>query len=514
MNTKRTSVEVYLSMVFKWGLFILVCACMCATVMFNTEKIFGLYPNVSWLATIGLGIMDVIFFVTAMFIIKSSFDEDGYLKEGRLKIGKIFSAVVLVVQWNYLLYMLPSRTFWGFLFFFLILIAFFLDIKLLLGSGLACIVSLFIGWFIKGTDLLPVKDELFLTDLLMCLVALVLSLTGLIIFVFFVAHFLVNAKKDELEKNNEHVTSILTTVRELSDKLHTAGEALSQISGNESASAQELAATSEQLATGNNQLSAKTDESMLNLGELNKWEDVVAENVEKVEDTSRNLLDKSKQNEKLLNDLSLINSEVSQSMDATISITEKLSDAVKEIGVTLNLINDISSSTNLLALNASIEAARAGEAGKGFAVVATEVGNLANNTQESLKDVQAVIERVQQNVVEITAQVEENSTKLGKQNEFFGNVFDGMKDMTSLLNVSVDAVKAMGDAHREQSEVIKNTVLINQDIAESIRSENEQFSVIREMAESNASDTAEISTQANTINEMVNKMSLLLNKDE
>lgn len=514
MNKKKTSVEVYLSTVFKWGLIILVCACMCATVMFNTEKIFGLYPAVPWLATIGLGIMDIIFFAIAIIIIKTSFDEEGYLVEGRLKIGKIFSVVVLVLQWNYLLYMLPSRTFWGFLFFFLILVAFFLDIKLLLGSGLACMVSLFIGWFIKGTDLLPVKDELFLADIIMCLVALVLSLTGLIIFVFFVGHFLVNAKKDELEKNNEHVISILATVRELSDNLYTAGAALSQISGNESASAQELAATSEQLAVGSNLLSSKTDESMLNLGELNKWEDVVAENVEKVEDTSKNLLDKSKQNEKLLNDLSLINSEVSQSMDTTISITEKLSEAVKEIGVTLNLINDISSSTNLLALNASIEAARAGEAGKGFAVVATEVGNLANNTQESLKDVQAVIQRVQQNVVDITAQVEENFTKLGKQNEFFVNVFDGMKDMTNLLNVSVDAVKAMGDAHREQSDVIKNTVLINQDIAESIRSENEQFSIIREMAENNASDTAEISAQANTINEMVNKMTMLLAKDE
>lgn len=514
MNKKKTSVEVYLSTVFKWGLIILVCACMCATVMFNTEKIFGLYPAVPWLATIGLGIMDIIFFAIAIIIIRTSFDEEGYLVEGRLKIGKIFSVVVLVLQWNYLLYMLPSRTFWGFLFFFLILVAFFLDIKLLLGSGLACMVSLFIGWFIKGTDLLPVKDELFLADIIMCLVALVLSLTGLIIFVFFVGHFLVNAKKDELEKNNEHVISILATVRELSDNLHTAGAALSQISGNESASAQELAATSEQLAVGSNLLSSKTDESMLNLGELNKWEDVVAENVEKVEDTSKSLLDKSKQNEKLLNDLSLINSEVSQSMDTTISITEKLSEAVKEIGVTLNLINDISSSTNLLALNASIEAARAGEAGKGFAVVATEVGNLANNTQESLKDVQAVIQRVQQNVVDITAQVEENFTKLGKQNEFFVNVFDGMKDMTNLLNVSVDAVKAMGDAHREQSDVIKNTVLINQDIAESIRSENEQFSIIREMAENNASDTAEISAQANTINEMVNKMTMLLAKDE
>ena len=514
MNKKRTAVEVYLSTVFKWGLFILVSACMCATVMFNTEKMFGLYPTVPWLATIGLGIMDATFFVIAILIIKSSFDQDGYLKEGRLKIGKIFSVVVLVLQWNYLLYMLPTRTFWGFLFFFLILMAFFLDIKMLLASGLMCMVSLFIGWFMRGTDLLPVKDELFLSDIIMCLVALVLSLSGLIIFVFFVAHFLVSAKKDELEKNNEHVNSVLAAVQELSGKLYTAGSALSQISGNESASAQELASTSEQLVTGSNLLSAKTDESMDNLSELSKWETVVAENVEKVEDTSKNLLDKSEQNEKLLNDLSLINSEVSRSMNATTSITEKLSEAVQEIGATLNLISDISSSTNLLALNASIEAARAGEAGKGFAVVATEVGNLANNTQESLKDVQTVIERVQQNVAEITEQVKENSEKLGKQNEYFSNVFNGMQDMTGFLNVSVAAIKAMGDAHREQAEVIKNTVLINQDIAESIRNENEQFSAISAMAESNASDTVEVATQANAINDMVQEMSSLLKKDE
>ena len=68
MNKKKTAVEVYLSTVFKWGLIILVSACMCATVMFNTEKLFGLYPTVPWLATIGLGIMDSIFFVIAILI--------------------------------------------------------------------------------------------------------------------------------------------------------------------------------------------------------------------------------------------------------------------------------------------------------------------------------------------------------------------------------------------------------------------------------------------------------------
>ena len=198
-------------------------------------------------------------------IVKTSFDEKGFLKEGKLKVGKIFSVVVLIIQWNYLLYMLPTRTFWGFLFFFLILMSFFLDIKMLLGSGLICMISLFIGWAVKGTDLMPVKDELFLTDIIICLVALVLSLAGLLIFVFFVAHFLVNAKKDELEKNNEHVTSVLSAVQELSKKLHTAGVALSEISGNESASAQELAATSEELAAESNLMAAKTDESRDNL---------------------------------------------------------------------------------------------------------------------------------------------------------------------------------------------------------------------------------------------------------
>lgn len=317
-----------------------------------------------------------------------------------------------------------------------------------------------------------------------------------------------------VEKKEKDLKNVLDEIQGLSDNLSTAGTALSSVSENESASAEELAATSEQLVESSNILSSKTDESMNNLSELSEWKNVVAENVEKVETVSKDLLDKSKENEKLLNDLHAINGEVSESMRATNDITQRLSEAVQEIGVTLSLISDISSSTNLLALNASIEAARAGEAGKGFAVVATEVGNLANNTQESLKVVQPVIERVQQNVREITAQVEENSTKMGTQNEYFANVFQCMQDMTELLNVSVNAIGTMGDAHSRQAEVIKRTISINQDIAESIKTENEQFNSINAMAEGNANDTTNVAMQAGVINEMVDKMTILLKHDE
>lgn len=342
--------------------------------------------------------------------------------------------------------------------------------------------------------------------------------TGIVYAILFAACCFISYRTTVLfgmvEEKGKEVEDVLGSVELISERLHTAGNSLLQISEKESTSAEQLAATSEELVQNSNMLSGKTDESMANLSELREWESVVADNVEKVETTSRDLLDKSMENEKLLNDLHTINGTVSESMKQTTDIAQNLSDAVQEIGVTLKLISDISSSTNLLALNASIEAARAGEAGKGFAVVATEVGNLANSTQESLRVVESVIERVQQNVKEITRQIEENSSQLGTQNEYFANVFQSMQDMTALLNVSVDAIGTMGDTFSKQAAVIEKTVSINQDITESIKNEIDQFHSINSMAEGNAADTAAVSEQANEINDMVDEMNRLFRHEE
>lgn len=79
------------------------------------------------------------------------------------------------------------------------------------------------------------------------------------------------------------------------------------------------------------------------------------------------------------------------------------SKAVNKINELTNAIMEISSQTGLLALNASIEAARAGEAGKGFAVVATEIGSLANQTSETVGDINTIVADINHVVSTLTS---------------------------------------------------------------------------------------------------------------
>ncbi len=509
----KSALDEYINKVYILILLLVPGACQCAGLLYTTEKLLGFFPTVSWTALVIFDATCLLYLCIGIYFVRTGFAE-GYVSPLKLKSAKIFLVIIMFIQYNFILYMIPSTEFWGYALLFIIAVALFLDVKIVLITSLGILASLAISWFVSGDTLLPIRDSLFIPNFIARIVCLILTIFFIIVLTYLVSHILVNAKKGEMERNNEKVMNILNSVQALSGRLQTAGTSLSQISENESSSAEALAATSEQLVECSNVLGSKTEEGLSNLSELREWVTVVADNVEKVEAASKNLLDKSMENRELLNNLHSINGEVSASMETTTDIARKLSDAVQEIDVTLNLISDISESTNLLALNAAIEAARAGEAGKGFAVVATEVGSLANSTQDSLKEVKRVIERVQSNVREITIQIAENSSKLGTQNEHFSNVFRSIKEMTELLNVSVCAIDKMSEAHDKQTEVIRKTVSINQDIANSIHNENEQFVSINSMAGRNAGDTAEVAAQANAINEMVDEMSRILQMDE
>ena len=510
METKNlTALEVYINKVYTIVLLAVPGACQAAGILYSVEKFLGLFPTVDWMMLIIFDVTCLLYLAAGIFFIKTGY-EGQIVNPKKLRQCKIFLVVIMFTQFNFILYMIPSSEFWAFAFLFTVATALFLLSRKVWITSAEIALSLIVSWGIRGEYLLPHRDSLFIPNMVNRFVCVPLSLLFIWLLTWLAQRFLVNAKKDELEKNNERVQDMLHSVSGLSEKLVKASDVLQTISASESASAEELSATSEHLLTNNTALTEKSEESIENLNELRQWETVVSQHVAEVENSSKELLEQSKISEQRLYSLREINTEVSESMESTNHVASKLSEAVQEIGVTLNIIGEISSSTNLLALNASIEAARAGEAGKGFAVVASEVGNLANDTKESLEKVKEVITRVQQNVSDMTGFVEDNTKKLEQQNEYFNEVFDGIRDMIRVLHTSIENINSMGQAHDKQSDVIRNTVEINEDIAENIRHENEEFSGINGMVENNTKDIAEMTEQVAELNQMAEQIKILL----
>lgn len=243
----------------------------------------------------------------------------------------------------------------------------------------------------------------------------------------------------------------------------------------ESASTEQLFAISENLLEHSGQMIDKSEQSRKNLMNLEESSRNMELKMQDVNRISKELTDISVSNGQSLNHLMGMSQDVEKSTGKTKEVTDKLLTESGEIGATLDIINEIAESINLLALNASIEAARAGEAGRGFAVVAQEVGRLADNTKESLQKVGEVVSRVQMGTHNVSEFMSQNAQQLLNQNR-----------------------------------VIQETVEINEDIAGRIQSENEEFTNIASMVQSSREEIMELSGQVDTINSMVEELEKLL----
>lgn len=129
------------------------------------------------------------------------------------------------------------------------------------------------------------------------------------------------------------------------------------------------------------------------------------------------------------------------SMNKLVPVMEELGSSARDIGQIIEVIDDISRQTNLLALNAAIEAARAGEAGKGFAVVADEVRKLAERSSKSTGQIYGIIKTIQaktENAIVDTKSsanmVAEGTLIINETGASLKNIIERVKEMIKSIN--------------------------------------------------------------------------------
>jgi methyl-accepting chemotaxis protein len=278
----------------------------------------------------------------------------------------------------------------------------------------------------------------------------------------------------------------------------------------------ELSATAVSFAENAQNQASTVEEVTATIEEISGGMEMVSDNAENQNKSMESLLSLMKDLSAVVDEMGIRTSEAlsmgesisvksKEGAEALTAMTASMTNITNSSGDMVNIIqiiNDISNQINLLSLNAAIEAARAGEAGKGFAVVADEISKLADQTAQSIKDIDKLIKqnsdeihKGQGSIDTASGTIHEVTDLISVMADKIGEISDGMNKQTGIYS----GVQSQATNAKNRSEEITHA-MEEQKIA--IKEIMLSVSNINEMTQSNAAGAEEMASTAESVSSL------------
>lgn len=298
---------------------------------------------------------------------------------------------------------------------------------------------------------------------------------------------------EKMKELTQSLGSIVGKIRNSSDTMSSNSYELNDTSSQTLAANNEISKAVEDVAEGSTGMAASISKINENLLEMsNETKDINA-SVDEIKNQTVAVQDSSK----IMNDKIKSMQDSSHKMDEGISAISKrietVNTTVDKVSNIVSVIEEISSETNLLSLNASIEAARAGDAGKGFAVVAQEIRVLSDNTNTELENIKQIISSLVEECrycVQASGIIVEDNAK---QKEEIKAVLDEFGSLDEQIQKTAEKAD-------EIEELVTAMIELNDDITKSSNS-------LTDVSAANAAATEEMNANIEELNAMMHGVS-------
>ncbi len=286
-------------------------------------------------------------------------------------------------------------------------------------------------------------------------------------------------RKDEIgnmcryiDSLRRELISIVGGLKEQSTVLYQASERLDVTSNNAYEAVEQVEHAIQEIAEGATSQADETQKATENVILMGRMVEDTGTQFFELKNNAAAMQGLSEEATAILNELNQINQQATGAINVIYEQTNTTNESALKIREATNLITEIAEETNLLSLNASIEAARAGEQGRGFAVVAAQIQKLAEQSNDSARQIEEIITSLLQDSAksvktmnEVRTIMEQQNTNVKRTENAFTDVKDGIDHSMEGINYVAENTKKLDGARVRVIDAVQNLTAIAEENA-------------------------------------------------